>query len=178
MAKIYVKKSEVEVGLELTAEEMVSCFEFIGSCFTTDHVDLLMKKLSELAGTATDEEVKKDLNKAADDLIKKMEEPSNTDDEYEKERDEAIQKLKDLGCPVKKIEEDVDVYECKTSKVWENKYALVKAWLIDHGIEFEDKLNGAGRIEMHYDLDMIQLAEMIDWLDDHGDEKFDTTIQI
>ena len=177
MAKIYFKKSEIEVGLELTAEEMVSCFEFIGSCFTTDHVDLLMKKLSELVGTATDEKTKEDLNKAADDLIKKMEKPSNTDEEYEKERDAAIQKLKDLGCPVKKIEEDVDVYECKTSKIWENKFALVKAWLIDHNIEFEEKI-GAYRPEIHYDLDMMQLAELIDWLDDHGDEKFDTTIQI
>lgn len=159
MAKIYFKKSEIEVGLELTSEEMVSCFEFIGSCFTTDHIDQLMNKLSELAGTATDEKVKEDLNKAADDLIKKMEKTSNTDDTYEKDR-------------------NVDVYECKTSQIWENKYALVKAWLVDHNIEFEDKTNSAYRKEVHYDLTMSQLAEMIDWLDAHGDDKFDTTIQI
>ena len=147
MGKIYFKKEEVEVGLELTAEEMVSCFEFIGSCFTTDHVDLLMKRLSELTGEPVDEEKMKEANKAADDLIKAM-------------------------------EKEEDVYECKTSQIWENKYALVKAWLVDHNVKFEDKINGACRREVHYDLTMSQLAEMIDWLDEHGDEKFDTTIQI
>ena len=44
MGKFYFKKKDVEVGLELTSEELAGCFEFIGSCFTTDHVDLLMKK--------------------------------------------------------------------------------------------------------------------------------------
>ena len=100
----------------------------------------------------------KEANKAADDLIRAMENPVKADDMLKQENE--------------------DVYECKTSIVWENKFALVKAWLVDHNVKFEEKINSVGRREIYYDLTMDELAEMIDWLDAHGDEKFDTTIQI
>lgn len=101
--------------------------------------------------------------------------PVKAEDLLDEEKGAAIQKLKDLGCSVKKEEEDV--YECKTNSIWEDKYTLVKVWLKDHGIKYEERLNSCGREVMYYDLCMTDLENMIDWLDDHGD-KIDTTIEI
>lgn len=167
--KIYAVVNGVELGVSLNSEEVVELGTAFAEIFSSsDLTNSFMKSVNDIVNAAVN---------AAEPAEDKSEEkgPVKAEDLLDEEKEAAIQKLKDLGCSVKEKEEDV--YECKTNSIWEDKYTLVKVWLKDHGIKYEERLNSCGRKVMYYDLCMTDLENMIDWLDDHGD-KIDTTIEI
>lgn len=167
--KIYAVVNEVELGVSLNSEEVVELGTAFAEIFSSsDLTNSFMKSVNDIVNAAVN---------VAEPAEDKPEEkgPVKAEDLLDEEKEAAIQKLKDLGCSVK--EEDEDVYECKTNSIWDDKYTLVKVWLKDHGIKYEERLNSCGRKVMYYDLCMTDLESMIDWLDDHGD-KIDTTIEI